>query len=165
MGTTVFGLKPTHPVGEEFRRNVWGWRPLSNYILEKHSKYEKAFLDGKLTKLQASRLADILFEDIASGIAGEYADNFMKKMKSFERITCEICNGTGIRTDEIGLEQGMHKQKLVPLLAEQVGREYGYCNACGGYGGRKPIDNEYYLEVEDFQEFAEFLKNCGGAKW
>lgn len=165
MGTTVNGLKPTHPVGEEFRRNVWGWTPLFNYIVEKHTKYEKNFLEQALTKLQASKLADLLFEDIASGIAEQYADKFTKKLETLKKLKCEICDGTGIRTDAVGVEQGMDTRKLVPLLAEQVGRDSGWCNGCGGYGEKKSLEAEYYLEVEDIQEFAEFLKNSGGANW
>jgi hypothetical protein len=165
MGTTVDGLKPTHAVGESFSRNVWGWTPLKNYVLENHNKYEKAFLDGKLTKLQASRLADALFEDIASGKAEKYADNFMLTVKAEPTVVCEICAGTGIRADELGKEKGMDKMELVALLAEQVGRTHGYCNGCGGFGSRKTNNSSYYLEVEDIQEFAEFLKNSGGANW
>ena len=165
MGTTVDGLKPTHPVGEKFSRNVWGWSPLKNYILEKYPKYDKPFFDGKLTKLQASRLADALFDDIASGRAQQYADEFMLKVKNIDRIICEYCKGTSIRSDELGIEKGMDTEKLVPLLAEQLGRETGYCNGCGGFGSRKTNESAYYLEVEDLQEFAEFLKNSGGAVW
>jgi hypothetical protein len=48
--------------------------------------------------------------------------------------TCNICNGIGIRLDDIGIGAGHHRKKLDKEIAEKVGREYGWCNACNGLG-------------------------------
>ena len=34
MGMDVYGKAPTAEVGEYFRRNVWGWRPLWDMCLD-----------------------------------------------------------------------------------------------------------------------------------
>ncbi len=164
MGTTVHGLKPQHKVGEGFGRNVWGWKPLMDYISEKHPKFEKFFEKNRLTELQADKIADALFADIASGVAEQYIIGFEKHQAGLEEVKCEICDGTGIRSDEIGMEKGMTDLVLEPALAHQFGRLRGWCNGCHGRGTVKTTESAYYLELVDLQEFAEFLRNCGGAK-
>ena len=34
MGMDVFGRAPTAPIGEYFRRNMWGWGPLAGLVTE-----------------------------------------------------------------------------------------------------------------------------------
>ena len=164
MGTTVIGLKPKHCVGEQFGRNIWGWKPLMDYISTKHKKFVKLFEKNRLTELQANRIADALFEDIASGVAEAYADKFMKKIASLPEVPCEFCEATGIRKDEVGMEKGMTDLVLDPRLANELKRLRGWCNGCFGRGIKQNSDGFYYLELTDVVEFAEFLRNCGGAK-
>jgi len=164
MGTTVIGLKPKHSVGEQFGRNIWGWFPLMDYISENHKKFEKLFEKNRLTELQANKIADALFDDIASGVAEAYADKFMKELASLPESPCEFCEATGIRKDAVGMEKGMTDLVLDPRLAQQLGRHRGWCNGCFGHGMKKSSDSAYYLELTDVVEFAEFLRNCGGAK-
>jgi len=164
MGTNVHGLKPKHSVGEQFGRNVWGWTPLMGYISAQHKKFEKLFEKNRLTELQANKIADALFDDIASGKAEAYADKFMNKIATLPEVPCEFCEATGIRKDAVGMEKGMTHLVLDPRLAQQLGRQRGWCNGCFGYGMKKSSDSAYYLELTDVVEFAEFLRNCGGAK-
>ena len=164
MGTTITGLKPKHSVGEQFGRNVWGWKPLMDYISENHPKLGKFFDKDRLTELQADKIADALFTDIASGLAKQYTDGFEQHQANLEEVKCGICDGTGIRSDEVGMEKGMTHLVLEPALAKQLGRLRGWCNGCHGRGTQKTSESAYYLELVDLQEFAEFLKNCGGAK-
>ena len=164
MGTTVIGLKPKHSVGEQFGRNIWGWFPLMDYISANHKKFEKLFEKSRLTELQANRIADALFDDIASGVAEAYADNFTKEKDSLPEVECDLCVRTGIRKDAVGMEKGMTDLVLDPRLAEQLRRRTGWCNGCFGHGMKKSSDSAYYLELTDIMEFAEFLRNCGGAK-
>jgi hypothetical protein len=164
MGTNVHGLKPKHSVGEQFGRNVWGWTPLMGYISAEHKKFEKLFEKNRLTELQANKIADALFDDIASGKAEAYADNFAKEIAGLPEVECDLCGGTGIRKDEVGMEKGMTDLVLDPRLAQQLRRVRGWCNGCFGWGKKKSSDSAYYLELTDLQEFAEFLRNCGGAK-
>lgn len=164
MGTTVYGLQPKHKVGEEFGRNVWGWKPMMDYISEKHPKFEKFFEKNRLTEVQANKIADALFADIASGTAKQYTDGFEIHQANLEEVKCEICDGTGVRRDAIGMENGMTTLVLEPALANQYKRLVGWCNGCFGKGTHKTTESAYYLELVDLEEFAEFLRNCGGAK-
>jgi hypothetical protein len=137
---------------------------MMDYISENHPKFEKYFAKNRLTELQATKIADALFADIASGFAERYTDGFEKHQANLEEIKCEICEGTGIRSDAVGMEKGMTQLVLEPALAKQFGRLRGWCNGCHGKGTRKSNESAYYLELIDLQEFAEFLKNCGGAE-
>ncbi len=164
MGTSVHGLKPKHSVGEQFGRNIWGWKPLMDYIADDHKKFAKLFDKERLTELQANRIADALFDAIASGKAEAYADTFTKKITELPLVACEFCEGTGIRKDAVGMEKGMTDLVLDPRIANEVGRLRGWCNGCFGKGMKQTSDSAYYLELTDIVEFAEFLRNCGGAK-
>lgn len=165
MGTTITGLKPKHSVGERFDRNVWGWTPLMDYILDNHKTFVKLFDKERLTELQANKIADALFEDIASGKAEAYADSFTKRIEGLPEVDCDFCGATGVRTDEVGMEKGMPQVTLEPMLAQKYKRLLGWCNGCFGKGTRKTTASAYYFELMDLIEFAEFLRNCGGAKF
>jgi hypothetical protein len=43
-----------------------------------------------------------------------------------------------------------------------TGRSHGWCNGCGGEGKKDAWETHYYLELEDLEEFADFLENSGG---
>src|SRR5260221_1879965 len=48
---------------------------------------------------------------------------------------CNLCDGTGIRTDDIGVEMGQPTQQIPnAVVAREVGRTHGWCNGCDGRG-------------------------------
>ena len=71
MGMDVYGKNPTIPVGEYFRRNVWGWRPLWNYCLdtfEVSNAVEGHYNNGDgLDESGALLLAKQIRESLATG--------------------------------------------------------------------------------------------------
>lgn len=173
MGMDVYGRKPTTEAGEYFRRNMWGWRPLAEFVIEKAPEIARYCQhwhsnDGDgLNAAKSRELAGVLRRMVASGEAAEYVTLRDAKLKALPRETCECCDGTGIRTDAIGVEMKMPEL----IVSRKNGNEQnprlgqtGWCNGCGGWGSREPTAAWYRLDVNDLTEFAEFLEGCGGFK-
>jgi hypothetical protein len=116
MGMDVYGNKPSSKVGEYFRRNVWGWRPLADYALEVapnvagkcqywHSN------DGRgLGKTDSLALAKELRAALADGRAAKYVADRDVQIAAIPREPCQYCGGTGVRSDEVGKSNGFDKK-------------------------------------------------------
>lgn len=168
MGMDVYGKNPANEAGQYFRRNVWGWRPLWDYVEDQHPELAELVeyghsndgdgLDGEKSLL----LAKLLEEDLSTGRAQEYIAQRNKRLAELPLEDCELCEATGIRTDKIGVEHLMNEKELTPELASILGRDKGWCNGCNGEGKKQNFMTSYYLDHEDLEEFAQFLKACGG---
>ena len=168
MGMDVIGKNPTTETGEYFRNNVWAWRPLWDYCCEVGSDlfsdptnghFNDGYgLDGQGAEILATRLRG----EIAAGNTAQYEREYNAHLASLPRHTCQWCNGTGIRTDEVGVDLGFPSQRLAPEIAAIVGREAGYCNGCSGEGLCDHPDTSYGFWADNVAEFAAFLADSGG---
>jgi hypothetical protein len=168
MGMDVLGKKPTDKRGEYFRNNIWWWKPLWNYCEEFHgditANVENGYcndgdgLDGD----DALELSKRLFADIESGAATTYETEYRERLASLPTSECSYCKGTGIRSDTVGVDNGLPDKELEESVAIIVGRTHGWCNSCKGYGRVEHFATNYPFSVENVQEFAEFLSTCGG---
>lgn len=170
MGMDVVGVKPSTKEGEYFRNNVWWWRGLWDYCanvgndLIDGQTHEEGHMNGGagLDAEGAKALGLLLLEEIESGRTAEYEEEYRKRLGDLPMIDCTYCNATGIRTDEVGLEHGMHDRALDEEIAAVVGRTHGTCNACRGYGQSPHFATNYPFDVENVRNFATFLIGSGG---
>ena len=168
MGMDVYGVNPTEEVGYYFRRNVWGWRPLWNYVEDLHPEIAQLVPhahsnDGDgLSRWRSTQLADLLDEDIESGKAQEYIDTRDRVIAEIPMEPCEYCESTGIRKDSVGVEAGMPERELEKEFAKKLGRTHGTCNACHGLGECEPFQRWYFLDLDDIKEFSAFVRASGG---
>ncbi len=168
MGMDVYGKNPKSEIGQYFRRNVWGWRPLWNYVEEVHPEiaslvqYPQSNDGDGLGSRDSKKLARLLKEDVFKGIADNYIEGRNKYLSELPRLDCDLCSATGIRSDEVGVNAGMPERELSPEQQIILGRTKGWCNACNGEGKKDDWELSYYLDIDDITEFAEFLENCGG---
>lgn len=168
MGMDVYGKKATAEVGEYFRRNVWGWRPLWQYVNVCHPeiaglvKYGHSNDGDGLNARKSKLLANEIRENLVNGKAHAYITARALYLSELPKETCEHCEGTGIRTDAIGVEYGMPERELAPEIAIITGRTHGFCNGCSGEGTKDPWETNYSIEITDLEEFANFLEHCGG---
>ncbi len=168
MGMDVYGKNPKSEAGSYFRRNVWGWHPLWDYVENQHPEiaelveYAHSNDGDGLDEEKSLELAKLLMDDYNSGRVAEYITERNKALSELPFEDCQICEGTGIRTDELGVQAGWPEKELEPDIAIIVGRTKGSCNACGGVGKRENWATNYYLEEDDIKEFADFLVECGG---
>ena len=169
MGMDVYGNKPTSEVGKYFRANVWWWRPLANYI--QHAAPEIAAKcqywhsndgDGLGVK-NAKALATRLLETIENGEAEAYVKEYTDRISALPLETCTICNGTGIRTDDVGVKAGWPEMLITEEGHPRHGQK-GSCNSCAGRGTVPHWDTYYHLNVDTIREFALFAKDSGGFK-
>jgi hypothetical protein len=169
MGMDVMGHSPETETGEYFRANVWYWHPLWDYCMQvhphlvgdnpEHGHYNDGYgLDAVSSKL----LGEALGRDVAEGRARAYVDARNLELSKLERPTCIWCDGTGIRTDQIGVDAGMPDRELEVEMAILTGRTHGYCNGCRGEGKTDHNATLYVLDLETIDEFAQFLIDCGG---
>jgi hypothetical protein len=168
MGMDVYGLNATNETGRYFRRNVWGWRPLWEYCIEMSdlaASVENRFSnggDGLRTSEEALQLATTLRQTLKNGVAATYIQERNDALENLEWGECSYCHSSGIRTDNVGVVNGMPERELSPEKAKKLGRTHGTCNACDGEGKTPPFALSYYLDLDDIAEFADFLEECGG---
>lgn len=167
MGMDVIGVSPRTESGEYFRNNVWWWRPLWDYCCEVAPDLCEGvsghYNDGDgLDDSGATELSTILFDEIESGRTEEYETVYRKYIASLPRKDCNFCEGTGIRTDEVGRDMGQPTRELEPEIQIITGRTHGWCNACRGEGKVDSWEANYPFSVENVKEFATFLSGSGG---
>jgi len=168
MGMDVIGKNPTAKRGEYFRNNVWWWHPLWDYCLNAHGDIAGKVDSGHtndgdgLDADDALELSQRLFADIESGLAATYETEYRAHLASLPTSECKHCEGTGIRSDTVGVDNGMPEKELEEVEAILLGRTHGWCNACRGNGYVQHFATNYPFSVENVREFAEFLSNCGG---
>lgn len=167
MGMDVYGIAPTSEAGEYFRNNVWWWRPLWDYCLTVAPDLCKDVSghtnDGDgLNRDGALALARILFENINSGETAKFEKEYNKEISELPLDPCDLCNSTGIRgeNDKFGID--LRDKELTTEQAIVLGRTHGWCNACDGVGKKPHWATNYPFTVENVEEFAKFLLECGG---
>jgi hypothetical protein len=163
----VMGLNPTSERGEYFRNNLWWWRPLWAYCVDLAPDLCEGvaghFNDGDgLDEEGAKDLSWRLTYAIYNGHTEEYKNEYYDYLASLPLEECKLCNGTGIRTDEVGMEMKMPERELDGELKIILGRGHGWCNGCGAQGKKTSFACEYPFSVENVREFAEFLADSGG---
>lgn len=168
MGMDVMGKYPTNEKGEYFRNNVWWWRPLADYILENYSEIANGCQnwhsnDGDGLDDEASKeLSKALVKDLMNGTVLVYEQEYNRQLSKLERKKCLICDGSGIRSDKLGIEHDYPNRELEPEVAILTGRSHGTCNGCSGVGTQEAWGMSYPFSAQNVAEFAEFLENCGG---
>ncbi len=167
MGMDVFGNS-----GAYFRRNVWGWQPLAELVCKLEPKLTRNCkhwhsndgdgLDGKQSKALAQSLKGML----ASGLIAKIIEGRDEALAALPNEPCQHCDGTGIRRDEIGTDDGQPQRIIGPDTQSDENHprygQTGWCNGCDGRGWKRPTATWYPLTVEDVREFAEFLDDCDG---
>lgn len=161
MGMDVFGKNATAEVGGYFRNNVWWWRPLADFLTTTYPELTSGCTywhsnDGDgLGPAESLALADALDRDLANGRVLAYADQYEAEQGNLPDSECRLCQGTGIRTDEVGKTFGLDKPR-------DPSTGTGGCNGCAGTGRQDHPGKWYPFSVENVREFANFLRNCGG---
>lgn len=167
MGMDVVGVEPRSERGEYFRNNVWWWRPLWDYCCEVAPELCEGvsghYNDGDGLDAEGARtLAEELMRHVKEGNTAEYERQYNAQIAALPRNTCEFCEGTGIRSDKVGVDMGMPSKQLSQDVAIILGRTHGWCNGCDGEGTQEHIGASYPFTVENVVEFAEFLADSGG---
>jgi hypothetical protein len=172
MGMDVYGNAPTAEVGAYFRRNVWGWRPLADFVTANAPdeaapcKYWHSNDGTGLDAAQSVALADKLDAMLADGEVVDWIRSRDSAIAKLPDDPCRICRGTGIRTDQVGVSGGWPSKVVEPFDSDQRPNpragQVGSCNACRGRGSARPLATWYPLEENDVREFSQFVRASGG---
>lgn len=164
------GMRPESPVGMRFERSIWCWRALWDYCETNFPDLDYTvdymWMDGheRLSRKHTRRIADRLIADLESGAAQTYTDSRVIIASALAASDCDLCDGTGVRTDEVGHDLMLDEHELLPEIAMATGRTHGWCNGCYGEGKMSAWETMYKLTVDDIRDFAVFLEYCGGFK-
>jgi hypothetical protein len=170
MSYDIYGRHPNARAGERFesRRN---WETIVNCVAnlvpaESHAYKGWHSNNGYgLDAEQSIALADRLDRCITDGIVGQYVTERNAYLAQHPRTECGVCDGTGVRCDEVGRKSG-YPEMIVPDESSGNPRagKVGWCNLCNGWGTLKTEASYRDLYVSDVQEFIEFLRHSGGFK-
>lgn len=170
MGMYVMGNAAEPSVVHHFLRSVWGWRPLAEYICDRapqsivgKCQYWHSNDGDGLNATDARRLGKWLRGQVACGAAAEYVRDRDAALAALPDEPCKICDGTGIRTDAVGVEMGQ-PERIADIPGHPRHGLKGWCNGCSGRGHNEAWPRNYSLDVSDIEEFAAFCEASGGFK-
>lgn len=167
MGMDVYGVSPTSTTGEYFRRSIWGWHPLASLIetlapsIARPCEHWHSNDGDGLDAEHAGQLAAALTSLVEDGSVAAYIAQRDAELAQLPNESCSICDGTGIRTDDVGVADAMSSRKIADVAHPRCG-ETGWCNGCDGRGWNRAWATHYRLDQQDVIEFIAFLKGCGG---
>jgi hypothetical protein len=135
--------------GAYFRNNCWWWRPLWEYACDQCqdilTEVERSYggdNSGSIIPAEKARKVGLrLTHLVEQGKAKEFEEKWKKDLEELPDEPCDLCNGTGTRTD---------------MLCDNG------CNKCGGKGHVRPFQTWYPFSAENVEEFAKFCINSGG---
>jgi hypothetical protein len=167
MGMDVYGLNSKAEEGKYFRNNVWYWRPLADLcqslapdICAACEHWHTNDGDG-LDEPGAMALAKVLERQLADGSIARFVAERDKWLEALPDERCALCDGSGVRCDEIGVSHKM-PERVINEAGHPRNGKTGWCNACEGKGNIRPFATHYPCTVENVAEFATFLKLSGG---
>lgn len=154
MGMDVSGKAPSSEDGKYFRASVWSWRPIWTYCEAiapaLTAKVRLAhYNDGDgLNAEDSAKLGRKVLASCEDGSAAKYIAEMNTRLDALPKERCEFCDGTGTRSDAVGVINGFAARN--------------WCNGCDGKGHRDCWDAAYRFDLEHLTEFGKFLSTCGG---
>jgi hypothetical protein len=125
MGMDICGMAPSMPEGVYFGRDIWGWRPIADfiiemqpYIAEKLIQWDQPGPDGTmigrpgiggwhyndgggLDAEWSMKLANELDKMVDNGGVEAFIKMREVRLKQLPNGTCVVCQGTGIQTEDM----------------------------------------------------------------
>lgn len=152
--------------GVYFRASVWSWHPIWEYVcrvagdlIDEETRNACHYNDGRgLDEETSKKVAARLYVELHTGGTERFIEDAEESLKALPDEPCRLCEGTGVRTDAIGVQMGQ-PEKDNPHTGGK-----GWCNGCGGKGTIRPWATHYGFDRDHLREFAEFLEHCGGFK-
>ena len=169
MGMDVYGLKPKNPKGEYFRNNVWWWHPLWDYCCQTCPEITLRVTNGHdnsgdgLGSVSSRKLGLRIQELIKNGSAEKYITEYYDHLNALPDEPC-FCVKESI------FQIFSEKESIFQIFSEEIllPKSLGNkdpnpeCKTCKGLGVQPNWNKSYHISLENIQNFAEFLVNCGG---
>jgi hypothetical protein len=171
MGMDVYGLKPKTEKGAYFRNNVWYWHPLWDYCCqlspELTSKVESGHDnsgDG-LDAVDSRKLGFAVRDSVQDGSAEIYITEYYCEINALDDPPC-FCTKTpqsniAVLQDLLDSFQ-ITSTKVMQLPDTEKVDPNPDCHTCKGSGIQPNWNKSYHINLENIQNFADFLIDCGG---
>ena len=145
----VCGIKPVSETGSYFRNNVWWWRPLWQYccvvgkdLIDEDTSAGCCYNEGNgLNANDAAKLGVTLQAKIADGHTELWKNERELHLESLPDENCCVCNNNN---------RGYKKKKE--------------CKSCDCKGTVDSWQKSYPFDIENVENFSNFLINSGGFK-
>lgn len=141
MSVDFFGLDPDEEAGKHFVVNMWGWRPLKEFLDCSHRdlswEIDWAGGDQAAESSDCRTLGQALMADISNGLATKFIEENDRLLAGLPDVEC-YC------------KRGENKESAPD------------CGNCHGTGWKRPIDAWFSVDLETLEEFASFIEHCGG---
>lgn len=178
MGMDVYGLKPKTEKGAYFRNNVWYWHPLWDYCCELSPELTSKVESGHdnsgdgLNAVDSRKLGFAVRDSIEDGSAEIYITEYYCEINALLDSPCYCTRNpldlndspkgiTLLLQDLLGsLNTTSTKVMEIPDIEKKDPNPE--CNTCKGTGSQPNWNRSYHLNLENIQNFAEFLIDCGG---
>ena len=167
MGMDVYGLKPKTQKGEYFRNNVWWWHPLWSYCCHISPELAGKVQNGHdnsgdgLDAVDSRKLGFIVQQSVTSGAAQEYVDEYNKDTATLPDEPC-FCVKQSLM-DVLAMSADTPFVEVSGILKSSENKTPNpECKNCKGSGMQRNWNANYYIDVENIQNFAGFLIDCGG---
>lgn len=182
MGMDVYGLKPKTKVGEYFRNNVWYWHPLWDFCCFYSPELTDKVQDGHsnsgdgLNAVDSRKLGFAIQESIANGAAQKYISEYYVYLETLSKDVCFCVKKTASSLTDLlksltdiqlvfqensSLEQSYDSTGPIPFPKESSSPNPD-CTNCNGSGEAESFLKNYNITLENIQNFANFLVDCGG---
>jgi len=143
--------------GFGYQNPIWLWRPLWEYLCLKcddilSKKDIQAGRDNSeysINKTTAKKISSRLNKLHKEGDIKEHEEIYTLYLESLPDEECQICEGTGIRNDELGKQQRAKDPSYT-------------CNGCKGKGSKDNFFKLYPFHVDNVLAFGEFCAQSGG---
>ena len=157
MGFDLYGQEPKNKFGEYFRQNVWGWRPIWEYVCTHHadSLDQKTLEMGNyneghiVSKQQATTLANKIHVDLQDGTVSDFVkmvEDSVKKAKEHNKFIDKQMN------DLLAKHNVKAACDLEPKHKEEWDKIYA----------EHDWADSYPFAVDNLESFIKFCRESGG---
>ena len=163
MGFDLYGQEPKNKFGEYFRQNVWGWRPIWEYVCTHHadSLDQKTLEMGNyneghiVSKQQATTLANKIHVDLQDGTVSDFVkmvEDSVKKAKE--------------HNEKLEFHFELLKQEAIEISGNSNIAPVNYPNGLDGQWkflmSLRDRKENYPTRIDDILAFQLFCKYSGG---
>ena len=163
MGFDLYGKNPKNENGEYFRQNVWGWRPIWEYVCSHHSD----IVDTETQKQGNYNSSYIVSEDIATKLGNDIHIALQDgTVAEFVNMVKERVAKAKEHNEKLEFHFELLKLQAIEISGNEHIAPTDYPNGLDKqwqflYSLRNRYES-YPTDVEDIAEFQRFCLDSGG---
>jgi len=142
--------------GYYYRSNVWWWRPIVSFLEDNASDILSEEDIKRLNENSGHKIEGAVFKALQERFAlalemnyvTAWIDVYKNALANLPPERCYCCDGRGVLDSP-------------PIFHDPEDDWNGDCHVCNGSGQVESFKKNYPTDLETFEEFNQFLQNCG----